>query len=190
LQETSKSFWGADVKIVLIALILGAFAASPAEATLYNFTIKGGFTGSGTFTTSDTPDVDDPTAYDVTAMTGTFNGSTIAHLDPINTLFADNVFYTSGLHVDDDGWTWRAGTRDYNMFLSEGIDSHGNATENLLIGFPGISGGSKKVTFTATAATVPEPAMLGVFGMGVIGLGLTRRRKSAVAVVGDVTARS
>jgi hypothetical protein len=132
------------MKMVLIALIVGTFAASPAEATLYNFSI------------------------------------TIAHLDPINTLFADNIFYTSGLHVDDDGWTWRAGAQDYNMFLSEGIDSHGNPTENLLIGFPGISGGSKKVTFTATAvAPVPEPATLGLFGMGMIGLGLMRRRKAA-----------
>jgi hypothetical protein len=167
------------MKMVLIALIVGAFAASPAEATLYNFSIMGGFTGSGTFTTSDTPDVGDPTAFLVTAMTGTFKGSTIVHLDAVNTLFADNIFYTSGLHVDDDGWTWRAGPQDYNMFLSEGIDSHGNPTENLLIGFPGISGGSKKVTFTATAvAPVPEPATLALFGMGVIGLGLMRRRKA------------
>lgn len=29
------------------------------------------------------------------------------------------------------------------------------------------------------AAAVPEPAMLGLFGMGAIGLGLARRRKSA-----------
>jgi hypothetical protein len=113
-------------------------------------------------------------------MTGTFNGSTIAHLDPINTLFADNDFYPSGLHLDDDGWTWHAGSKDYNMFLSDGIDSHGNPTENLLIGFPGISGGSKNVTFTATAvAPVPEPAMLGLFAMSLIALGLTRRRKAA-----------
>jgi PEP-CTERM motif len=167
------------MKVVLIVLILGAFATAPAEAALYNWTIKGGFTGSGTFTTSNTPDVDDPTAFLVTAMTGTFNGSTITRLDSIGILFADNLFYTSGLHVDDSGWTWHAGTRDYNMFLSEGFDANG-PTENLLIGFPGISGGSKKITFTETAVgSVPEPATLGLFGMGVICLGLTRRRKAA-----------
>jgi hypothetical protein len=66
------------------------------------------------------------------------------------------------------------------MFLSVGTDSHGRTTENLLIGFPGISGGSKKVTFTATAvAAVPEPATFGLFGMAVISLGLTRRRRAA-----------
>jgi PEP-CTERM motif len=166
------------MKMVLIALIVGAFATSPAEATLYNFTIKGGFTGSGTFTTSNTldPDAEDPGGFLVTAMTGTFAGSTIV-LDSVGTLFSDNDFYPSGLHIDDDGWTWHAGSKDYNMFLSDGTDSHGNPTENLLIGYPGIPGGaSKMVTFTATAvAPVPEPAMLGLFGMGVIGLGLTRR---------------
>jgi hypothetical protein len=169
------------MKMVLIALIVGTFVASPAEATLYNFTIKGGFTGSGTFTTSNTldPDAEDPGGFLVTAMTGTFNGSTIV-LDSVGTLFADNDFYPSGLHIDDDGWTWHAGSRDYNMFLSDGIDSHGNPTEKLLIGFPGISGGSKTVTFAATAvAPVPEPAMLGLFGMGVIGLGLARRYRAA-----------
>jgi PEP-CTERM motif len=171
------------MKMVLIALIVGAFAASPAEATLYDWTIKGGFTGSGTFTTYDTldPDAEDPGGFLITAMTGTFNGSKITQLDSVGTLFADNDFYSSGLHVDDDGWTWHAGSQDYNMFLSDGIDSHGNPTENLLIGFPGIPGGaSKKVTFTFTeVASVPEPATLSLFGMGVIGLGLTRHRKAA-----------
>jgi hypothetical protein len=169
------------MKMVLIALIVGAFTASPAEATLYNFTIKGGFTGSGTFTTSNTPIAGYPTEFLVTAMTGTFAGSTITKLDPVGTLYADNIFDTSGLHVDDSGLTWHAGTKDYNMFLSDGIDSHGNATENLLIGYPGIPGGaSKNVTFTATAvAPVPEPGMLGIFGMGVIGLRLARRHMAA-----------
>jgi hypothetical protein len=173
------------MKVVLIALIVVAFAASPAEATLFNFTITGtsGFSGSGTFTTSNTPDpnAENPGGFLVTAMTGIFKGSPIAHIDSVGTLSADNDYYTTGLHVDDDGWTWLAGGQDYNMFLSDGVDSHGNPTENLLIGFPGIPGGSsKKVTFTATAAaSVPEPATLGLFGMGVIGLGLMRRRKAA-----------
>jgi PEP-CTERM motif len=174
------------VKVVLFALIVAAFAASPAEATLFNFTITGtsGFSGSGTFTTSNTPDpnAEDPGGFLVTAMTGTFKGATIVRIEPVNTLSADNDYYTTGLHVDDDGWTWLAGGQDYNMFLSLGTDSHGNPTANLLIGFPGIPGGmSKKVTFTATAvgsASVPEPATLGLLGMGVIGLGLMRRRKA------------
>lgn len=156
------------MKMIPIALIVGAFAASPAEATLYNFTITGGFTGSGTFTTSGTPDPDaeDPGGFLVTAMTGTFKGSTIVQLESVGTLYADNDFHTSGLHVDDDGWTWLAGGQDYNMFLSEGTDSHGKPTENLLIGYPGIPGGaSKKVTFTATAvAPVPEPWPAGHWG--------------------------
>jgi hypothetical protein len=168
---------------------VGAIAASPAEAALYDWTIVGtsGFSGSGTFTVSDTldPNAEDPGGYLVTAMTGTFKGSAIKQLDAVDTLFADNDFYPSGvdsfgLLVDDDGWTWRVGIQDYNMFLSVGTDSHGNTMENLLIGFPGISGGSKKVTFTATkVASVAEPSMLGLFGMGAMGLGLTRRRKAA-----------
>ena len=112
--------------MVLVALIVGAFAASPAEATLYNFTITGtsGYSGSGTFTTSDTPDpnAENPGGFPVTAMTGTFKGSTIVQIDPVGTLYADNDFYASGLHVDDDGWTWRAGTQDYTPFTrSSGI---------------------------------------------------------------------
>jgi hypothetical protein len=150
---------------VVMVLIVGVIAASPAQATLYDFTIKGGFTGSGTFTTSDTldPNAEDPGGYLVTAMTGTFAGSTIK-LDSVGTLFSDNDFYPTSLHVDDDGWTWHAGTKDYNMFLSDGTDSHGNPTENLLIGYPGIPGGSsKQVTFTITVvAPVPEPATLGL----------------------------
>jgi hypothetical protein len=70
------------MKMVLIALIVGAFAASPAAAALYNWTIVGanGFSGSGTFTASDTldPDAEEPGGFLVTAMTGTFKGSVIA----------------------------------------------------------------------------------------------------------------
>jgi hypothetical protein len=171
------------MKMILIAMIAGAVAASLAAAALYDWTIKGGFTGSGTFTTSDIedPNSEDPDGFLVTAMTGTFNGSSLTQLDSVGTLSADNDFYTTGLHIDDDGWTWHAGEKDFNKFLSVGTNSHGNPTENLLIGYPGIPGGSsKQVTFTETeVAPVPEPAMGGLFAMAVIGLGLARRHKAA-----------
>jgi len=170
------------LKIVLIAVMLCLFSVAPANATSYTWTIKGGFTGSGTFITSDTPTAGDPTAFLVTSMTGTFAGSTVS-LDPVGTLYSDNLFFKTGLHMDDAGWTFHAGTKDYNMFLSDGFDANG-PTQNVLIGYPNIPGGrSKNVTFAATlaptVAPVSEPATLSLVGLGVAAVGTLRRRKTA-----------
>lgn len=58
------------------------------------------------------------------------------------------------------------GGDDYSYLASANYLASG---ENLTLELDGTSG----------AAAVPEPAMLGLFGMGAIGLGLSRRRKAA-----------
>ena len=170
------------MKATLIAIVMGAgLSAMPAEAALYNFTITGEFIGSGSFTTLDTESDEYPGGYEIIAMSGTFNGATIIGIQPPGTLFADNMYYESGLHVGEGGWTFRAGTRDYNMFLSEVTDATGTY-DQLLVGYPGI-GRSRRVSLSVTPASVPvpEPTTLSIVGLGVAGLGLVARRRKAKA---------
>lgn len=64
--------------------------------------------------------------------------------------------------------------------LSFGIGSGWNGTfdgavDNVTFGVNGVS---TTYNFETEAADVPEPAMLGLFGLGAIGLGLARRRRA------------
>jgi hypothetical protein len=53
------------------------------------------------------------------------------------------------------------------------------AFSSVVVAFAGGDNAVKidNLSFSSTAAEVPEPAMLGLFGLGMIGLGLSRRRK-------------
>lgn len=182
-------------------LLLGAVAlglgggAMPARAAVFTWSVTGAFTGAGTLTTTDLPYVYDIAeqpagqsvpGYLVTAMTGTFAGLAVSLVkaDPeAAPYYASNLLYPTGEapFIDDRGLLFRTRVRTYNLFSSETCGGDTGACSNIpRIGYPGIAGGSRQVTFTikAVASAVPEAsswAMM-IAGIGGIGAGLRSRR--------------
>ncbi|WP_156025906.1 PEPxxWA-CTERM sorting domain-containing protein [Sphingomonas phyllosphaerae] len=185
-------------KAVLV-LCLGVLAL-PAQAAVFDWKITGGFSGSGTLTATDQPyayNIDEPPTgqsvpgYLVTSMTGKFGGLSVSLVaaDPEKgPYFASNLIYPTGTKpmIDENGLLFKTATRTYNLFASRtcGGDTSG-CSMIPLIGYPGISGGSKQVavTITAVKSAVPESAtwVMMILGFGVVGYAM--RRKPALQLV-------
>jgi hypothetical protein len=186
---------------VAAMLVVCAFAGAT-QAAVYTWKITGGFTGSGSFTTQNTPSdssgADSPNtglAYLLTSFTGTFAGKTV-QLAPnpgAAPYFADDLFYPTGHYpfVDVDGILFQTLTaagavaQIYNLFDSQTCGA-GGCSEIARIGYPGIPGGSKAITFSFTTVTppsVPEPATWGLMigGFGLAGAALRRHRRGLAA---------
>ena len=158
-------------------------AAGPASANLvYNWTLSGTDTGSGTLTAG----APYGSGFDITAFTGTVDGDPIDGLlgsplelggptiSPLGTFIYDNIVYPGSAPVFDtwgvlfsisgaEGNIWgNSGRHDYSYYeccyavANDQID-----------------------TFTLTQAAVGEPSSLALFGSGLLGLWLVRRHKAA-----------
>ena len=167
----------------LAGLALALSAAAPAaNANLYDWTLACtdltiGCTGSGTLTTGAPGGITD--SYIVTGATGSIDGFTIAGLSPY--AGADNLFYDPATanpgYVDFGGVSFMTvGGPDFNV---GGSYTAGEYVLNDMsvnpAGYPNVPG-SYDITFTVTA--VPEPATLGLLGLGLAGLGLARRKRT------------
>ena len=163
-----------------IGAALATVIAAPASAAQFSFdfattsVIFGSpVSGMGVFITSDTPmTVGGQTAFAVTSITGTFNGSPIT--GPTLSTFG-NYFTTGPSFVDGSGIRFNT-TTTTNVALF--YDSNARSYRVNAIN----QGGSSFVRATSNAvAAVPEPATWGLMVIGFGGLGFAMRRREKVA---------
>lgn len=167
------------VRIILAALA-AATAAVPASAAQFSFSFTtstalfgGPVSGSGVFTTSDTPmTVGGQTALAVTGITGTFNGAAIT--GPTLATFG-NYFITGPTFVDGSGIRFNTtATTNVTLFYDSNARSYRVNAIN--------QGRSSLVTAVSAPvpAAVPEPgtwAML-ILGFGLVGGALRSARRA------------
>ncbi|MCW2349125.1 MULTISPECIES: PEPxxWA-CTERM sorting domain-containing protein [unclassified Sphingobium] len=168
----------------LIAIAALSFSL-PAHAAQYmfNFTTStplfgGSVTGSGVFTTSDTPMiVGGQTAYAVTSITGQVNGFDI--IAPTGSY--GNYFTTGPSFLDGTGVTFRTtGSNNQNTVTFFNQSSNGIYRVNTFS-----PGSSSFVTASSSAvAPVPEPVSWALFivGFALVGTALRTRRPYLVAL--------
>ncbi|HEX8413680.1 MAG TPA: PEPxxWA-CTERM sorting domain-containing protein [Sphingomicrobium sp.] len=166
-----------------LALSAAAVAAtSPALAGTYTFSFTPSqallgtpYSGSGIFTTSDTAlTVNNQTAFAITGITGTINGSAINNVAGPS---YGNYFTTGGYFLDGSG---------VNITTANGMSlNFFNQSSNNIYRVNGINPFStffvNATSSAVVASAVPEPAswamMIG--GFGIVGGSLRRKRKVA-----------
>lgn len=174
------------LKVMILATVAAsALVTVPALAQSYSFNFAGptlfgtpsAFLGSGTFVTSGPAmTVNGQTAYAITGITGTFDGSTINGLQA-GFLGSDNLYFITGpTFVDGSGvgFTNAAGTSASLYYQSTG--SYRVSTSNpFATGF---------VTATSAAipavGAVPEPATWAMMILGMAAIGFVMRRRKNV----------
>jgi hypothetical protein len=158
-------------------------AAGPASADLvYNWTLSGTDTGSGTLTAG----APDGSGFDITAFTGTVNGNPIDGLlgsplepggptiSPLGAFIYDNIVYPGSPPVFDTwGVLFSISGAEGNIWGNSG--RHDYSYYECCYAVPN----DQIDTFTLTQAAVGEPSSLALFGSGLLGLWLVRRHKAA-----------
>jgi hypothetical protein len=181
---------------VLVGIAFASLPSAPVLADTFTFSYDGfvnvpgsNVSGSGQFTAVPTGTAN---VYQITAISGTVDGMTIAHILPPGSyadgpvLANDNLLHSSGgsYSLDVDGVAFLL-TNGQDFALFQTTDGSAYKEEFFAIfNGPGTSGplGDWQITDISTSA-VPEPESLGLFGTGTIGLLSllrTRSRKSHV----------
>jgi hypothetical protein len=152
------------------AFVVAGIAAPAQAALLWDFSFSDGSnTASGTLTTA----AESGGSYDVTGISGQFDGTTITGLQPTGSFFSDsdNLLFPAPEFLDQHGlgFTLQTGGPEliygaeggagYPYFAYNTTDAAGDAG-----------------TFSASLA-VPEPASTGLIAAALASLALARRRK-------------
>ena len=157
-------------------------AAGPASADLvYNWTLSGTDTGSGTLTAG----APDGSGFDITALTGTIDGNLIDGLlgfpldpggptiSPLGGFIYDSIVYP-GLAPVFDTWgvLFSISGTEGNIWGNSGPDDYSTYVCCYAVANDQVD------TFTLTQAAVGEPSSLALFGSGLLGLWFVRRGKA------------
>jgi len=162
----------------VLALIAVAAGAGSAQANVFDFTFTSG-ADSGTMDLTATLQ---GSAYAVTSITGSIDGSTITGLSSYGT--ADQLVFAAQPYVDYGGIGFSASNgNDYNLFsrLSDSSFTYYLCSSNINPSCGGADGAV--ATMSASGGTsVPEPATWAMMLIGMAGLGgamRSRRRQFA-----------
>jgi PEP-CTERM motif len=159
-----------------ISMIVTPFDPAAGSAYFAFSYVGDGIASAGILTATNAP-VDG--AYTITGIQGLRNDTAISGLLAPGAFGGNDnqLYYPSGPFVDVPGFSYAAGGLGYNV--ANGADGCGSTSQYLesATGFcPGTN-----VGLNVVAISVPEPASLALFGIGLVGLGFSMRRKAVKA---------
>jgi hypothetical protein len=158
-------------------------AAGPVAADIvYDWTLSGVDTGSGTLTAG----ASDGSGFDITALTGTIDGNLIdgqlgsplepggPTISPFGAFIYDNIVYP-GLAPVFDTWDvlFSISGTEGNIWGNSGPHDYSSYECCYAVANDQVD------TFTLTQAAVGEPSSLALFSSGLLGLWFVRRHKAA-----------
>jgi hypothetical protein len=153
--------------VAAVALAAAGTTGSAHASLLWDFSFTGsGYTATGTLTT----DLESSGSYLITGVSGTFDGHAITGLLAVNADDGnDNLLFPAPTFLDVLGFAFSVASPGPSPVA---IGAEGGSF-SVYVGHSAPTG-----NFTAALAA-PEPASVGLFGAGLAGLGLLRRRRRA-----------
>jgi hypothetical protein len=163
----------------LTGVTITTSTSTVAQVVLYNFTgsAQSGLSATATVPVTGTgPDGSSATATSSATVSGISIGSgtgpyTFSGVEGTNTgssaVASSRFSYYEVSGVVDVPFSFAAGTGTYSVTAPNNVAVTGSAT----------AGGYLSVTYTYTAAVVPEPSSLTLAGIGIVALGLFGRRR-------------
>lgn len=145
-----------------------------ADNSIYNYASSGALIDSFVFPNNGINYKDITFAGDniYTVYTGSQNGVTVRNSDTLSQslFFFDPGFVISGIAAGDNN----------DMFLTSGNSIYNYSDTGALLGsftFPGSGINYTDIAFAADIAKVPEPSVLALLGLGLMGIRLSKRKK-------------